>query len=74
MFKVCVAFHLEVVAHFLSRLNVVWLCHPDLLTSQIFCFFVWYSNFNLLKPNPSDYYTLSYRPNLPFLISGILAL
>ena len=29
---------------------------------------------NLLKPNPSNCYTLSYRPNLPFLISDIWAL
>ena len=29
---------------------------------------------NPLKPNSSNYYTLAYRPNLPFLISDIRTL
>ena len=31
-------------------------------------------DFNHLKPNSSNYYTLPYRPNPPFLISDIRAL
>ena len=33
-----------------------------------------WKHFNPIKPNRSNYYTLSYRPNLPFLISDIRAL
>ena len=45
----------------------------------VFTCYYWYDAvevilFNPLKPNSSNYYTLPYRPYLPFLISDIRAL
>ena len=61
--------------NFLTRLILRWIVarshvteniifHPDVASLRV----------NPLKPNSSNYYTLPYRPNLPFLISDIRAL
>jgi len=52
------------------------------ITVKLWLCFLWARKYlekliNSLKPNPSNYYTLSYlqdRPNLPFLITSIRAL
>jgi len=44
------------------------------LLYSLFQFAIANSQFNPLKPNSSNYYALSYRLNLPFLISDIRTL
>jgi len=59
------------------------MCKPDVQNTHNVPFIVVHFPFgkpglqklpNPLKPNSSNYYTLPYRPNLPFLISDIWAL